>query len=850
MAKKKLPQEIRAYTHDGADRPNNPPVGLASARTDPDVPAQQYEHDPHVDPFLSWADKSERTSFDVPTVSLHVHESIDPRTIIEQVQKPASVQHSLFEQFENPRPFREAIDFYAHRDGWTNRMIAGDSLLVMNSLLQKESMAGKVQMIYMDPPYGIKYGSNFQIAVNNRNVVDGKSEHLSTEPEQIRAFRDTWEMGIHSYLSHLRDRFLLAKDLLTESGSLFVQMGKENMGRVMMLLDEVFGADNRVTMIAYATAGGSSSNTLSDVSDYLLWYARDKEQVKYRQLYAPLSRREVIDLFNWDAYVELSDGTVRQLTDDERFAPDRYIPAGAKVFQRVDLTSQGHSPTGRSEPFVWNGREWHCRSGTHWRVSHEGLERLAALNRLDGRGGLMWKRYEGEVPGRRLHNLWRAKHSPAAGEKQYVVQTARRLIRRCMLMATDPGDLVLDPTCGSGTTAFVAEQWGRRWITCDTSRVAITIARNRIMTAHYPYYQLQHPELGVGAGIVCKSVTAHSAATLAYDQPPREVVLHDLPVVDQKRVRVTGPFTIEAVPAPTVMSVTDALNVQQGDNRRESSPTESKSARSAPSQSDWRQELYKSGIRGKSGERITFSRLEPLDGTKWVQAIGETIHRSGQQLQKVAVSFGPDYAPMEQKQVERAVEEANGQFIKPDILVFAAFQFDPEAQKDIDDANVPGLTLLRAQMHHDLLTGDLKKQSASNDVFWLIGQPDVSIEPAGHDEQGDWVVEVRGFDYYNPTKNKVESGGQHKIACWMLDTDYNGRSLYPRQVFFPQGGTKQGWGKLKKALRAELNMDRVEAYGGTRSLAFRTGEHKRIAVKIVDTRGVESLKIVDIPATL
>ena len=307
----------------------------------------------------------------------------------------------------------------------------------------------------------------------------------------------------------------------------------------------------------------------------------------------------------------------------------------------------------------------------------------------------MWKRYEGEVPGRRLHNLWRAKHSPAAGEKQYVVQTAAKLVRRCMLMATDPGDLVLDPTCGSGTTAFVAEQWGRRWITCDTSRVALTIARNRLMTAHYPYYKLQHPELGVGAGIVCESINTHSTATLGYDLPPKEVFLYDKPVVDQKRVRVTGPFTVEAVPAPTVLSVTDALDVQQGDKTRESPPSKSKSAWSAPSQSDWREELHKSGIRGKSGERITFARLEPLDGTRWLQAIGETITRNGQRPQKVVVSFGPDHAPMEQKQVERAVEEAIGQFIKPDILVFAAFQFDPEAQKDIDDANVPGLMLLR-----------------------------------------------------------------------------------------------------------------------------------------------------------
>ncbi|MCY4674171.1 MAG: site-specific DNA-methyltransferase [Bacteroidetes bacterium] len=844
MAKKKLPQEIRAYTHDGAERTNNPPVGLASARTDPDMPAQRYEHDPHVDPFLSWAGKSDRTSFDVPTVSLHVHETIDPRTIIEQVQKPASVQPSLFEPFEYPRPFREAIDFYRHKDDWTNRMVAGDSLMVMNSLLQKESMTGKVQMIYMDPPYGIKYGSNFQPFVNSRDVVDGKASHLTAEPEAIRAFRDTWELGIHSYLSHLRDRLLLAKDLLAESGSLFVQMGVDNMPRMSMLLDEVFGVENRMGVITYVTGGSSAVQTIPNVADYILWYARDKKQAKYRQLYETLSRPEIIKLFNWDAYLELRDGTSRKLTPEERSDPDHHIPQGARLYQRVKITSQGHSTTGRSEPFVYNGDTYRCRKNSQWSVSHEALERLASLNRLDGRGGLRRKVYEEEMPGRRLANVWRKQSF--ASNKQYVVQTASKVIRRCLLMTTDPGDLVLDPTCGSGTTAYVAEQWGRRWITCDTSRVAITIARNRIMTAHYPYYSLQHPGSGVAGGFVCKSVQKHTAKTLGYDLPPREIILHDQPFVDQKRVRVTGPFTVEAVPAPTVLSVTNALDGQSGGT---GAPTaESKSAKSAPSQSDWREDLYKSGIRGKAGERISFARMEPLDGPRWLQAIGETISRDGHKPQKVAVSFGPDYAPMEQKQVERAVEEAIGQFIKPDILVFAAFQFDPEAQKDIDEASVPGLTLLRAQMHHDLLTGDLKKKSAGNDVFWLIGQPDVSVGPAGHDDDGDWVVEVKGFDYYNPAKNDVESGGQHDIACWMLDTDYNGRSLYPRQVFFPQGGTKQGWGKLQKALRAELDMDRVKIYGGTRSLSFRTGDHQRIAVKIVDTRGVESLKIVDIPA--
>lgn len=585
MAKPGKQREIKSYVHEGEERPNNPPVGLATVQSDPDVPAATYQHDPHIDPFLSWAGKAERTSFEVPTVSLHVHETIDPRTIIEQLLKTPGGEHQL-PLFEHPRPLREAIDFYRHRDGWSNRMIAGDSLVVMNSLLQKESMAGKVQMVYMDPPYGIKYGSNFQPFVHSRSVVDGKAEHLTAEPEQIRAFRDTWEMGIHSYLNHLRDRILLARELLTESGSIFVQMGKENRARVTLLLDEVFGAENRVAEISYVTSGGSSANTLPEVADFLLWYGKDRVQVKYRQLYETLSRREVIELFNWDANIELPDGTVRGLTDDERLAPDRVLPKGARLYSRADIASQGHSQTGRSEPFVWNAVTYPCRANSHWSVSHEGLKRLAALGRLDGRGGLRWKRYEEEVPGRRLHNIWRAQSQ--AQRKQYVVQTARKLIQRCMLMATDPGDLVLDPTCGSGTTALVAEQWGRRWITCDTSRVAIAIARARLMTANYDYYQLAQPQESVGSGFQYKTVDTVSAAILAYDLPRKTVTLYDQPLVDRRRARVTGPFTAEAVPAPSVRSIeqvvedskhqpSNIVKVTSGGGRRGTTPTGARS---------------------------------------------------------------------------------------------------------------------------------------------------------------------------------------------------------------------------------------------------------------------------------
>ncbi len=312
-------RQVDSYEHRGKDRPNNPPVGLVTPTTDPDIGTRKktYAYDPHLDPQLVWAGKAEHTSFEVPTVSLHVHERIDPRTIIDAVRKRAEEPDDgqlllpLFEE-ERREPLRQAVEFYQHRHGWTNRLIAGDSLLVMNSLLEKEGMAGKVQMIYIDPPYGIKYGSNFQPFVNKRDVRDGRDEDLTAEPEQIKAFRDTWELGIHSYLTYLRDRLLLARELLTESGSIFVQISDENVHHVRELMDEVFGAENFVRLITFAKTGSMVSNELGRTSDYLIWYARDKQFVKYRQLYF----EKMPDDFY--SKVELADGTVRKITRAER----------------------------------------------------------------------------------------------------------------------------------------------------------------------------------------------------------------------------------------------------------------------------------------------------------------------------------------------------------------------------------------------------------------------------------------------------------------------------------------------------------------------------------------------------
>ena len=472
-------------------------MGLVSPDTDSDAGRKTYEYDPHLDPQLQWAGKAEHTSFEVPTVSLHVHERIDPRTIIEAARKrngaAAPVQGSLFDLPEENPPLRSAIEFYQHRHNWSNRLVAGDSLLVMNSLLEKEGMGGKVQMVYIDPPYGIRYGSNFQPFVNRRDVRDGRDEDLTQEPEMVKAFRDTWELGIHSYLSYLRDRLLLARELLAESGSCFVQIGDENVHRVRAVLDEVFGEDNFIAEIKFKTTSNRTSEFLPLIFNSVLFYAKSRDSLKFRRQFRTKDYKEVTE----DSYgcVEVTLNYWRRLTRPEKDNPQQTELIGP-LFGLSDLTSS-HEYT--REPFNWFNRSF-GPSRRYWSTSHDGMTRLGKANRLcDVNGTLRYKRFFNDTYVFALDNVWSDLGSGSQTEERtYVVQTLARVIQRCILMTTDPGDLVFDPTCGSGTTAYVAEQWGRRWITCDTSRVAITLAKQRLMTALFDYYELAHPEEGVG----------------------------------------------------------------------------------------------------------------------------------------------------------------------------------------------------------------------------------------------------------------------------------------------------------------------------------------------------------------
>ncbi len=931
-------REIEQYDHDEAKRLNNPDVGLINASTDPDkTPAKKtYAYDPHLDPQLHWAGKAEHTSFEVDSVSLHVHERIDPLTIIQAIKRKngGPKQFALFERPSEKLGLRDAIDFYRHAHGWSNRLIAGDSLLVMNSLLEKEGLGGQVQMVYIDPPYGITYGSNFQPFVNKREVKDRKDDDLSQEPETLRAFRDTWELGVHSYLTYLRDRLLLAKHILNETGSCFVQIGDQNEHHVRELLEEVFGNANHMATISCKTSVGLGGGYLDRVHDHIHWFAKDKAKVKYHQLFVTLKRGE--RGATRYGYAELPDGSVRLASEFED--SDEEPPKGTRYFTDQGLTSRRAASEEEKFKIKFEGDEFESRVGT-WRTNREGVDRLLAANRLmKGGQRLRYKKYFDDFGAMALTNFWEdvgGGIQSRADPKVYVVQTANAVIQRCMLMTTDPGDLVFDPTCGSGTTAYVAEQWGRRWITCDSSRVAVALAKQRLMTADFDFFELAHEQQGVDSGFVYKTVPHVTLKSIANNPEIRpgmtreqidaaiarhaeQETLYDQPKVDKSKVRVTGPFTVEAVPAPAAIAPDELARggkkLVNLDGKKTLPGMEDPQARNLIGftepvadasvarsgetlrQQEWRDELLKCGIRAKGGAMLHFSRVEPLAGTRWLHAEAETrgagdaapkkdtgkvagantrkLTAASVGAQRVVISFGPEHAPLEQRQVEKAIDEAYNLKPRPQIVLFASFQFDPEAAKDIDELKPEkiGMQVLKVQMNTDLLTDDLKKKRSSNESFWLVGQPDVTVRKLSKDEikaqkallekqlpnddkrrkaeqaalDGMYVVEVAGFDYYDPRTGKVDGGGADKIAMWMLDTDYDGRSLYPRQVFFPMAGKEEGWAKLAKSLNAELDDDLIEQYRGTVSLSFALGKERTIAVKIIDDRGIESLRVMEV----
>jgi adenine-specific DNA-methyltransferase len=781
---------------------------------------KRYDYDPSLDPQLVWASKKEQgEEFSVPTVPIYVQEKIAPEAIIARLKAGISdnAQMMLFGETAETQ-FHKAVEFYKHEDNWQNRMILGDSLLVMNSLLEKEGMRGRVQTIYIDPPYGIKFGSNWQVSTRKKDVKDNKLEDFIRQPEQVKAFRDTWELGIHSYLSYLRDRLMIARELLTESGSCFVQISEENVHLVRSIMDEVFGDENFVSQIALKRASVMFTKKYikSDVY-YVVWYGKAVEALKYRQLFMRQSLQEFSDSSGSHLWFENTrtqepiKANPQQRKDVEKFIRDNpdIVP-----FSTLGLNAQG---TEKQEAFVFKGTSYYPPKGTQWKSSYNGLKKLAEVNRLIVEGNnVRYKYYFRDYPVSEMGNYWES--IGAAGDKVYVVQTNEEINKRCLLMTTDPGDIVLDPTCGGGTTAFVAEQWGRRWITIDTSRVALALARTRLMTAKFPYYKLKDGSR-LSAGFEYKTVPHVTLRSLANDEEPDQEILYDQPFENKDIVRVTGPFTVESL---SPHRISDAQEMVSSERFVETVVSN----------------LLKAGVQtGEKSARVEFVNLDILPSGPEVQAVGE--YQTDDGLKKVAVSIGPEFGSVDDDFIRDAATVAK-RF--SDLLVVAATSFDASAFSEPSQVN--GLKVIKVKINPDLSMGDLLKKTGSGNLFMAFGEPEVKVKEV----KDGVVVEIVGVDVYDPVKSEIRSSGsgdpEHDIATWFIDTNYNGETFFVTHAYFL--GADKPYEKLKKALKADIDPEAWDELYSTTSRPFPKPTTGKIAVKVINHYGDEVMKIIDV----
>lgn len=890
----KGPTQVDSIRHE--DKRTNIPTADAAGtffdEANSALPPVLYPRDPSLDPQLVWRGKDEQDREDlvVDAPPIYIQEKIDPRVLIENLRKTAAAgqpepELTLFDHFDDLAEI-DAVEFYQHDMNWKNRMILGDSLQVMGSLAEREQLRGKVQMIYIDPPYGIKFGSNWQVSARKRDVKDGKLEDAAREAEQIKAFRDTWELGIHSYLAYLRDRLVVAKDLLTEPGSVFVQIGDENVHLVRSLLDEVFGSDNFISEIAFTKTSSQTSEFLPPVFDRILWYGKNRSNTKYRPLFAAKSASQMDGTYR---KVELADGTIRNLTSEEK----RSGVYGGRLLALGDMVSQSGSAA-TQQPFEWGGTTYRPRSGG-WKTSVGGLTRLAHADRLSNAGPtLLYRRYFEDFPVAGIGNYWADTQLGGylkGEEKLYVVQTASAAVERCILMTSDPGDLVLDPTCGSGTTAYAAEQWGRRWITIDTSRVALALARQRLMGGKYPYYLLSDSAAGrtkeaelsgvpmdpstaggdIRHGFVYERVQHITLKSIANNPDIREgmsreeidvaikrhaefEVLYDRPYEDKSRVRVSGPFTVESLSPHRSLSFDEIGHPESASERAADEDVDASSFEQSILDN-----LQRAGIQnGRKTERIHFASLDGHAGT-YVQAIGERRHEDEDTAPShVAIAIGPQYGTVSPGFIKAAAKEAIADK-DVDLLCVLGFAFDPQATgvteadgvtivADEGFAHVEGertlgrIRVLFVRMNADLLMGeDLKKTGAGN-LFTVFGEPDIDVVPL---EEDQFRVDLRGVDVYDPTTSEVRSAGTERIALWMIDTDYNEESFFVRHCYFTGGNDP--YKKLKTALKSDIDADAWAALYRDTSLPFPRPSTGRIAVKVINDYGDEVMKIIDIP---
>ena len=917
-AKIKTKKKVESLTHEGASRKNIPTAEYEAVLHEKDKSSihTTYERrNRDLDPQLIWRSKDEQDWSDlvVHVPPLYIQEKVHPKALIDDLRRQTETTEAeveqgfmgdLFADFNGLPNEAAKTEFYQHEAHWSNRMILGDSLQVMASLAEREGLQGKVQCIYFDPPYGIKFNSNFQWSTMSKDVRDGNAAHITREPEQVKAFRDTWRDGIHSYLTCLRDRLTVARDLLTDSGSIFIQIGDENVGRVRMLMDEVFGDSNFCAQISYAKTTGFSGTHLSSVCDYLIWYARDAANVKYRPLLQFKEQGEA------GATKYRPAGSVSTLAEHYWVDPKRLVTS-------ADLTSQGAS-VNSEQSFQFQGTVRNPPNGLHWKTTVEGLERLAKSGRIivEGRS-VRYVRFMDDFAVFPRTNVWmdiggvQSRTDP----KVYVVQTATEAVKRCILMTTDPGDLILDPTCGSGTTAYVAEQWGRRWITIDTSRVALALARARIMGARYPYYLLADSHAGQQkeAEITCiatskapthdnirqgfvyervphitlKSIANNTEIDVIWEkfqeklEPLREQLntalsevwehwkiprdaddswpetakkshadwwkhriarqkeidaaiaskadfeyLYNKPYVDNSKVRVAGPFTVES------LSPHRALTVGADDELIDPARQKEEFENEQDFVSIILENLKTAGVQqAQKEDKIDFISLTPWAGDL-VCAEGVYIDQN-QSERRAAIFIGPEFGTVSRPDLVSAAREAADAGF--DVLIACAFNYDAHSTEFEKLGRVP---VLKARMNADLHMADDLKNTGKGNLFVIFGEPDIDILDTEDDQIS---VKIKGVDVFHPNTGEVRSDGSDGIACWFIDTDYNEESFFVRHAYFL--GANDPYKSLKTTLKSEINKEAWETLNSDISRPFDKPKNGRIAVKVINHLGDEVMKV-------
>jgi adenine-specific DNA-methyltransferase len=942
MAKKPASEkQIESFVHDDASRRNIPPAEFQTmVRNQEKTPIQvAYERrNPDLDPQLIWRGKDllDEKPLVVNAPPLYIQEKIHPKVLIDDLKRRSNQggtgqaeQIDLFAAFNGLPSEAAKTEFYQHDQNWSNRMILGDSLQVMASLAEREGLRGKVQCIYFDPPYGIKFNSNFQWSTTSREVKDGKLEQITREPEQVKAFRDTWRDGVHSYLEYLRDRLILSRELLSNNGSIFIQIGDENSHFLRALMDEVFGASNFCASIVYRKTSSANSpnakvNVLGTTTDSIIWYAKSRADVKYRQLYA---RKDItVDDLGVYSRVQESDGINRRIAPADFSALGQGgTKSGLPLCTSSDLTSSGYSEK-LSQPFSFNGRSYSCGSTKHWKTHTVGVARLVKAGRIFATSNsLRYVRYLVDFSVYPHSNTWMDTGTGSfTEEKIYVVQSGAKAIERCLLMVTDPGDLVLDPTCGSGTTATVSEQLGRRWITIDTSRVALALARARLMGARYPYYLLadstegKHKEAELTFSIpgsdpvlqnlrqgfvyervphiTLKSIANNTEIDTIWEkwqstlEPLREQLntaldkawqeweipreaqpswsdadrqvhanwwdariarqkeidasiaakadseyLYDKPYEDKSKVRVAGPFTVESLSPHRTMVVNDDDTLTD--------PL--KQGATAEGATDFAQMILNTlrvaGVQqAHKQDRISFESLEGWPGKLLA---GKGSYRDADGAPKTAGIFiGPEFGTVSRVDlVEAARECADAGF---DVLISCAFNY--EAQSTEFDKLGP-LPVLKARMNADLHMQQDLVNSGKGNLFVIFGEPDIDIlDAAGPDGQPNQIqVKINGVDVFDPSTGEVRSDEPDNIACWFIDSDYNGESFFVRQAYFL--GQNDPYKSLKTSLKAEIDLEAWESLNSDTSVPFAKPSTGRIAVKVINHLGDEVMKVYRIP---